>query len=374
MTWPPRCDIFYIRIYPAMAEKTLVAMSGGVDSAAAALTLKRRGCDVAGVTLRLYDARARSGRWCCSPAAVREAAALAKHIGIPHYVLDFRDEFRRAVVDDFVAEYARGRTPNPCVRCNSIVKFDYLLRRARAMGFDAVATGHYVRREYDEEASRYVLRRAVDAAKDQSYFLWATPRECLPAILFPVGGLLKTEVRALLAEVTKAAADKPESQDICFVEDGSYADLVEGAGDVGGEAGPIVNERGNVLGEHAGIARYTVGQRRGLGVAGGTRLYVKEIDAATNTVVLAEGPALASSRFRVGDVNWLLPPDGDEVRATVMVRYRDPGAAATLRRLTPATWAVTFDEPRRAIAPGQSAAFYDGDALLGGGVIDEVSP
>lgn len=372
MTWPPRCDIFYIRVYPAMAEKILVAMSGGVDSAAAALTLKRQGRDVAGVTLRLYDARARAGRSCCSPAAVREAAALAEDIGIPHYVLDFRDEFRRAVVDDFVAEYARGRTPNPCVRCNSVVKFDYLLDRARAMGFDAVATGHYVRREYDEGASRYALRRAADAAKDQSYFLWATPRECLPEILFPVGGLLKTEVRALLAEVTEAAADKPESQDICFVEDGSYADLVAGAGDAGGEAGPIVDERGNVLGEHAGIARYTVGQRRGLGVAGGTRLYVKEIDAATNTVVLAEGAAVASRRFNVVDVNWLLPPEGDEVRATVMVRYRDPGAAATLCRSTSATWTATFDEPRRAIAPGQSAAFYDGDVLLGGGVIDEV--
>ena len=356
-----------------MAEKILTAMSGGVDSAAAALLLKREGYDVAGVTMRLYDAEAATPRSCCAPAALKEAAALARAIGIPHYVLDFREFFRRAVVEDFVAEYGRGRTPNPCVWCNSVVKFERLLALARAMGFAKVATGHYVRREYDRTRSRYLLRRAADESKDQSYFLWATSRENLADILFPVGGLLKSEVREILADVAPTARDKAESQDICFIEDDSYADFVARVAGVGGREGPITDEEGRVLGRHRGIARYTVGQRRGLGVAAGERMYVKSVDAATNTVVLARRPALEASTFTATRVNWLLEPESEIVRATAAVRFRDPGAPATLRRVDERTWEVAFDAPRRAIAPGQSAAFYDGDVLLGGGVIDEVA-
>jgi tRNA-specific 2-thiouridylase len=355
-----------------MAEKVLAAMSGGVDSAAAALILKREGYDVAGVTMRLYDARPASARSCCAPAALVEAAALARRIGIPHYVLDFREDFRRAVVDDFVAEYARGRTPNPCIRCNAVVKFERLLALARAMGFGKIATGHYVRRAYDVARSSPTLRRAADKNKDQSYFLWATPRANLDDILFPVGGLLKSEVRDLLAEAAPAARDMPESQDICFIEDGSYADFVARAG-AGRDEGPIVDGEGRELGRHKGLARYTVGQRRGLGVAAGERMYVKNIDVAANTVVLARGSALAASTFTVDRANWLVAPPPESARATVAVRYRDPGAPAALRRADERTWEVTFDAPRRAIAPGQSAVFYDGDVLLGGGVIDEVA-
>jgi tRNA-specific 2-thiouridylase len=365
--------IFFKIEATGMAEKVLTAMSGGVDSAAAALVLKREGYDVAGVTLRLYDATAATPRSCCAPAALKEAAVLARAIGIPHYVLDFREFFRRAVVEDFVAEYGRGRTPNPCIWCNGVVKFERLLALARAMGFARIATGHYVRREYDRDRLRYLLRRAADESKDQSYFLWATPPDNLGDILFPVGGLLKSEVREMLAEVAPAARDKAESQDICFIEDDSYADFVARVAGVGADEGPITDEEGRVLGRHRGIAHYTVGQRRGLGVAGGERMYVKSVDAATNTVVLARGAEIEASTFTATRVNWLVEPESELFRAAAAVRFRDRGAAATLRRKDELSWQVAFDAPRRAIAPGQSAAFYDGDVLLGGGVIDEVA-
>lgn len=356
-----------------MAEKVLTAMSGGVDSAAAALILKREGYDVAGVTMRLYDAEVATPRSCCAPAALKEAATLARAIGIPHYVLDFREFFRRAVIDDFVAEYGRGRTPNPCILCNGVVKFERLLALARAMGFDKIAAGHYVRREYDRPRFRYLLRRAADESKDQSYFLWSTPRESLGDILFPVGGLLKSEVREILADVAPAARDKPESQDICFIEEDSYADFVARETGVGGQEGPITDEEGRVLGLHKGIAHYTVGQRRGLGVAAGERMYVKSVDAETNTVVLARGAEIEASTFTATRANWLMEPESELLRATAAVRFRDRGAPATLRRTGERTWKVAFDAPRRAIAPGQSAAFYDGDVLMGGGIIDEVA-
>jgi tRNA-specific 2-thiouridylase len=354
-----------------MAERVLVAMSGGVDSAAAALLLRQGGADVAGATLRLYDAPGPAARGCCSPAGVRDAARWAELLGIRHYVFDYREEFRRAVIDDFVAEYGRGRTPNPCVRCNRVVKFEFLGRQARAMGFDALATGHYVRREYDDARRRWLLRRAADAAKDQSYFLWGTPADALPALRFPLGGLTKGEVRRRLAAVAPGALTQAESQDVCFIGGGDVGAFVAAASGGALEAGPIRDEEGKLLGRHRGLAAYTVGQRRGLGVAAGARLYVKRVDRAANTLVLA--PAVTARTFRLAEPNWLLAPRGEEFRVTAAIRYRDAGAPATVRRDAGDEWDVTFDRPRRALAPGQSAAFYEGDVLVGGGVIDAVS-
>jgi tRNA-specific 2-thiouridylase len=357
-----------------MAKKTvLVAMSGGVDSSLAAALLVEQGHRVIGATMKTfcYSENAGPTRTCCGLEGIMDARQVCQRLGIPHYVFDMEEAFTRSVVDDFVSEYAAGRTPNPCVRCNSNTKIPDLLRRARLLGADAIATGHYARMEQTGAGTARILR-AHDARKDQTYFLWAIPREVVPHLWFPVGELAKPEVRAGARERSLATADKPESQEICFVPNDDYASFL--AQRLGPEhpalnPGPMVNLAGEVVGEHHGYARYTVGQRRGLG--GGSRLplYVIGVRAATNEVVVGTTAELQRRDLRLGDLNWIAEPPAEGDQVEVQIRYRAPAVPARVTQIDEAEAAIVLEEPQRAVTPGQSGVIYRGDQLLGGGRI-----
>jgi len=346
----------------------VVAMSGGVDSATTAALMVEAGCDVVGITLQLYDHGAATGKAhsCCAGQDIHDAARVAERLGIPHYVLDYESRFRRDVIDTFADAYAQGETPIPCVACNRTVKFRDLLATAKELGADALATGHYVRRIAGPEGAE--LHRAVDDTRDQSYFLFATTREQLDYLRFPLGGLAKAETRALARRFDLPVAAKPDSQDICFVPTGSYGDLVAKLRPDANAPGEIVDERGQVLGRHDGIIHFTVGQRKGLGVAGGEPLYVLRLDAAMKRVIVGPRSALGQQRVMLRDVNWLAPrPDGD-IRVTVKLRSAQPPQAATLS-LDDSGGAALLDEPALGVAPGQACVIYDGTRVLGGGTI-----
>lgn len=339
----------------------LVAMSGGVDSTLAAALLHEQGHEVSGCTLRLIDPP--------PGAAAPEPAAAAAALGIPHETLDLRAEFERLVVAPFAAAYAAGRTPNPCALCNARVKFGLLLARALATGADALATGHYARVAPGEDGAPRLLR-GVDRVKDQSYFLAGTGRTALARVLFPLGGFAKTEVRRLARERGLAAAERPESQEICFVPGDDCGAFVARRLPPGTVApGPIVDGAGRRLGEHRGLVFHTVGQRRGLGFAAGRPLYVLRLEPATNTLVVGEDEALWGRDLVATDVTWLVDEPQGAFRAAVRIRSRHEAAPALLEPAGDGAWRVRFDEPQRAIAPGQLAAFYDGDTILGSGVI-----
>jgi tRNA-specific 2-thiouridylase len=356
---------------PPAATRVVVAMSGGVDSSVTAALLREQGYDVVGITLQLYDHGAALGRKgaCCAGQDIHDAGAVAAQLGMPHYVLDYEARFRAAVIDDFAESYARGETPVPCIRCNERVKFRDLLAVAKDLGADALATGHYVRRVAGPEGPE--LHRAVDAARDQSYFLFATTREQLDFLRFPLGELAKDETRAIARRLALHVAAKPDSQDICFVPTGDYAAVLEKLKPGAAEPGEVVDLAGRVLGRHHGVIHFTVGQRKGLGIAGDEPLYVLRLEPAERRVVVGPRAALGQRRVRLGGVNWLAAamPGADGLRVAVKLRSAQPPLPARLFLDGAGGGEALLDEPALGVAPGQACVCYDGSRVLGGGWI-----
>ena len=351
--------------------KAVVAMSGGVDSSVAAALLVEQGYDVTGIMLKLWRGEAANlDSGCCNVGAASDARRVADVLGIPFYVLNFAERFEETVIADFHADYASGRTPNPCVRCNQWIKFDALLERAQTLGADVLATGHYAR--VRSEGGRYGLLRGVDHNKDQSYVLWMLDQAKLARTLFPVGDMAKSETRRIAGELGLRTANKPDSQEICFVRNGDLPAYVDEHIPAANEPGRMVTAKGEQVGEHRGIARYTVGQRRGLGISLGMPVFVSSIDVETNTIVVGGRGELACGGFSAQETSWVGKPVG--AGRDVLVQYRSHGDAheARVESSSPGRVEVVFDRPVEAVARGQSAAFYDvanPEELLGGGVI-----
>jgi tRNA-specific 2-thiouridylase len=368
-----------------MSAKTIaVAMSGGVDSSTVAAMLRTEGHNVIGLTMQLWNQRRLAGREgmpeqvqgrCCSLDDVYDARRVAQAIGIPYYVVNHEERFEREVVQPFVQEYLSGRTPIPCSLCNNHLKFDQLLMVARQIGADTLATGHYARVEFDEARERWLLKRPVDVAKDQTYFLFGLTQEQLSRTIFPLGGITKPAVRELARAQGLAIAEKPDSQEICFVPGGDYkrfldAYLAEQGESLPDTSGELVTTDGRVIGEHDGIHNFTVGQRKGLGVATGSPLYVIQIKGDAGQVVVGSSEELYSKTLRARRVNLIAVGEIDKhMRVSVKIRHRHEPAAATLEHSGDDEILLTFDEPQRAVTPGQAAVFYDGDLVVGGGWI-----
>jgi tRNA-specific 2-thiouridylase len=366
-----------------------VAMSGGVDSSAVAAMLQAQGHTLIGLTMQLWNQRRLAGREgmpeevqgrCCSVDDVYDARRVAERLGIPYYLVNQQERFERDVVKPFVAEYLAGRTPIPCSLCNNHLKFDQLLLTARQIGAELIATGHYARNEYDEQSGRWLLKRPADASKDQTYFLFGLTQEQLSRTIFPLGGYTKPEVRERARAYDLGIASKPDSQEICFIPGGDYKRFIDAYLDEQGESmpdssGELVTADGTLAGHHDGIHQFTVGQRKGLKVASPTALYVLSIDPDSHRVTIGSEEQLLSRTLVARDLNWIAVDDLDApMRVSIKVRHRHEPAAATIEKTGPDEVTATFDEPVRAITPGQAAVFYDGDVVVGGGWIENRHP
>ena len=354
--------------------KVVVGMSGGVDSSVTALLLSKAGHEVIGLSLQIWDQRCRTDpKACCSSEAALSAEIACKRLGIKHITMDARQIFLEKVIEPFCESYLAGETPNPCVLCNRFIKFSFLLDKADELGADAVATGHYAQIEKVKTGNRFALLKGIDPRKDQSYFLYVMNQAELSRTLLPMGRLHKKDVRDMAKRENMPSANRPESQEICFVGTGRYTDFISGISPETVMPGPIVDSSGRLLGQHRGIAFYTVGQRRGLGVAAGARLYVVRIDRNTNTVVLGPRKEAMRNRYLVHDINWISSvPDGNRFEAAVKVRSTMKEAPASIKAVGSDRAEIEFEHPQWAAAPGQAAVFYSGNEVLGGGTITMV--
>jgi len=356
----------------ARKTRVIVGMSGGVDSSAAAALLLEQGYEVVGITLKLWpqDCVSRAEDKCCGPQAVMDARAVCHKLGIPYYLIDEADAFQKQVITYFAEEYKAGRTPNPCVMCNEKLKFGALLDRARQLGAERVATGHFARLEKSADGRRTLLKKGCDARKDQSYFLFSLRQNQLERALFPLGEKTKQDTREVARSCQLKTADKEESMEICFVPDKDYGKFLSAAKLAQRHRGDIVDARGQVLGQHDGIEFFTIGQRKGLGISSPKPLYVIELDAARNRVMVGDDSALERERFEVERCNWIaFDPPPEEMEVSAKIRYNHPGTPATVRSLPGGGASVTLHQPQRAITPGQACVFYEGDVVVGGGWI-----
>lgn len=354
--------------------KVVVGMSGGVDSSVAAYLLKKQGYEVIGVTMQIWQEESREQKedngGCCGLSAVDDARRIANQLDIPYYVMNFKEDFKKNVIDYFIEEYKLGRTPNPCIACNRYVKWESLLRRSKQIGADYIATGHYARIEKNPKNGRYALKISATAAKDQTYALYNLTQQQLADTLMPIGDYTKEEIRKIANEIGLSVANKPDSQEICFIPDHDYGHFIEAETGKKSVAGNFVDLKGNFLGKHRGIIHYTIGQRKGLGIAFGKPMYVYKMKPEKNEVVLCNNEDLFQKTVTAGNLNFMSIPDVEgEIRLEAKIRYSHKKAPCTVYKKGPDMVECIFDEPQRAITPGQAIVFYDGEYVAGGGTI-----